>query len=57
MLRQVSTFVLEILPYALASLIGAFLLAGHLSAQSPRREVRPAAAVPMELAEVDRLSR
>ena len=57
MLRQVSTFVLEILPYALATLIGAFLLAGHLGAQSLRSEVRPAAATPMELAEVDRLSR
>jgi len=38
MLRNVSTFILEILPYALASLIGAFLLAGHLGALPVRGE-------------------
>jgi hypothetical protein len=35
MLRRLSVFVLEILPWALASLIGLFLLAGHVA--SPGR--------------------
>jgi hypothetical protein len=52
MLRNVSTFILEVLPYALASLIGAFLLAGHLGALPARGEAKPAPAVPVELVRV-----
>jgi hypothetical protein len=52
MLRNVSTFILEILPYALASLIGAFLLAGHLGALPVRGEAKPPSAVPAELVRV-----
>ena len=35
MLKRLSVFVLEILPWALASLIGLFLVAGHMA--SPTR--------------------
>ncbi len=47
MLRHLSTFVLEILPLALACLIGAFLLAGHLGAPPVRGEGK--VATPIEL--------
>jgi hypothetical protein len=50
MLRNRSTFVLEVLPFALASLIAAFLLAGHLGVQAIRDEVKPASSTPVELA-------
>ncbi|MGA2125759.1 MAG: hypothetical protein ABSG76_06355 [Xanthobacteraceae bacterium] len=52
MLRNVSTFILEILPYALASLIGAFLLAGHLGGLPARGEAKPPSAVATELVRV-----
>jgi hypothetical protein len=34
MLKRLSVFVLEILPWALASLIGLFLVAGHMASPS-----------------------
>jgi hypothetical protein len=42
MFRRLSLFVLEILPWALASLIGLFLLAGHLASPG-RADVKAAA--------------
>lgn len=50
-------FVLLFLPYALASLIGAFLLAGHFGALPAHSEVKPVSAAPVELAEVRHLVR
>jgi hypothetical protein len=52
MLGVVSKFVLEVLPWALASLIVAFLLAGHLTAQPVRAEVKPVPAGPVLMAAV-----
>lgn len=48
----VSKFVLEVLPWALASLIGAFLLVGHFSAPPARAEAKPFAAGPVQMAEI-----
>jgi hypothetical protein len=56
MFRQVSVFVLEILPWGLAALIGLFLVAGH-AASPGRADLKPAPAVPVMLASANGPSR
>jgi len=50
MLGRVSEFVLEVLPWALASLIAAFLLAGHVAARPVGNQVKPGSTVGVPIA-------
>jgi hypothetical protein len=56
MFSRLSVFVLEILPWALASLIGLFLVAGHLASPG-RAGVKAAPVGPVLLASTNASSR
>ncbi len=56
MLGGVSKFVLEVLPWALACLIAAFLLAGHVAPRPIRVELKPAPVAAVEVTAVRSVS-